>query len=159
MIVLDSSALTALAAGHPRLHRIVDAALHSPFQHLLVPVLCLAEAEIKDGGAAHALLALPALEFEPLDASTAVVVATMVRDGYGGQDLAHAIAASLPTPVRPQQHLILTARPDLYPPGVTAVDIDDPRLEQWTPLQPRHPGGRGVTDRLDPGRRTARPAR
>ncbi|MER6400852.1 hypothetical protein ABT263_33155 [Kitasatospora sp. NPDC001603] len=129
MIILDASALAALAAGHPRLHRIVDSALHRPFQHLLVPVLCLVEAEVKDEGAAHAVLALPSLEFEPLDASTAVVVATMVRDGYGGQDLAHAIAASLPTPARPQQHLILTARADLYPPGIVTVDIDDPRLE------------------------------
>ncbi|AUG75679.1 hypothetical protein CFP65_0730 [Kitasatospora sp. MMS16-BH015] len=129
MIILDSSALRALAEGHPRLHRIVDSALHSPFRHLLVPVLCLVEAEIKDEGAANAILALPALEFEPLDASTAVVVATMVRDGYGGRDLAHAIAASLPTPVRPQHHLILTADPELYPPGVVTVSIDDPRLE------------------------------
>ncbi|MER8188398.1 hypothetical protein [Kitasatospora sp. NPDC094015] len=129
MIILDSSALSALAAGHARLHRIVDSALHSPFRHLLVPVLCLVEAEIKDEGAAHAVLALPALEFEALDASTAVVVATMVRDGYGGQGVAHAIAASLPTPARPQQHLILTARSELYPPGIVTVDIDDPRLE------------------------------
>ncbi|WP_405009620.1 hypothetical protein [Kitasatospora sp. NBC_01539] len=129
MIILDSSALAALAAGHSRLHRIVDSALRSPFRHLLVPVLCLVEAEIKDEGAAQAVLALPALEFEPLDASTAVMVATMVRDGYGGQDLAHAITTSLPTPVRPLQHLILTARAELYPPGVATVDIDDPRLE------------------------------
>ncbi|MGW2540300.1 hypothetical protein ACWC5I_05340 [Kitasatospora sp. NPDC001574] len=129
MIILDSSALSALATGHERLHRIVDSALQSPFQHLLVPVLCVVEAEVKDEGTAHAILALPAVEFEPLDAATAVVVATMVRDGYGGQDLAHAIAVSLPTPVRPQQHLILTARPDLYPPGIVTVGIDDPRLE------------------------------
>ncbi|MFI5645405.1 hypothetical protein [Kitasatospora sp. NPDC051705] len=129
MIILDSSALSALAAGHPRLDRIVDSAMQSPFQHLLVPVLCLVEAEIKDEGAAQAVLALPSLEFEPLDATTAMVVAAMVRDGYGGQDVAHAIATSLPTPVRPQQHLILTADPGLYPPGIVAVDIDDPRLE------------------------------
>ncbi|GAA4839915.1 hypothetical protein [Kitasatospora terrestris] len=129
MIILDSSALAALAAGHERLHRIVDAALHSPFQHLLVPVLCMVEAEIKDEGAANAVLALPSLEFEALDASTAVLVATMVRDGYGGPDLAHAIAASLPTPARPMQHLVLTARQELYPPGIVTVDIDDPRLE------------------------------
>ncbi|MFF4381225.1 hypothetical protein [Kitasatospora sp. NPDC001547] len=129
MIILDSSALSALAAGHPRLHRIVDSALQSPFQHLLVPVLCLIEAEVKDEGAAHAVLALPSLEFEPLDASTAVVVARMVGDGYGGQGVAHAIAVSLPTPARPQQHLILTADPELYPPGIVTVGIDDPRLE------------------------------
>ncbi|MFE1319003.1 hypothetical protein [Kitasatospora phosalacinea] len=128
MIVLDSSALTALAAGHERLHRIVDSALHSPFQHLLVPVLCLMEAETRAGGATHALLALPSLEFEALDASTAVVVASMVRDGYGSPDLAHAIATSLPTPARPAQHLILTAHQELYPPAVVTVDIDDPRL-------------------------------
>ncbi|MER7674670.1 hypothetical protein ABTY61_40290 [Kitasatospora sp. NPDC096128] len=86
------------------------------------------EAEVKDEGGAHAVLALLCLEFEPLDAGTAVVVA-MVRDGHGGQDVAHAIAACLPTPVRPQQHLILTARPEPYPPGIVTVDIDDPRLE------------------------------
>ncbi|MFE9427710.1 hypothetical protein ACFYNO_32625 [Kitasatospora sp. NPDC006697] len=129
MIILDSSALAALAEGHPRLHRVVDAALRSPFQHLLVPVLCLVEAEIKDEGVANAVLALPSLEFEPLDASTAVLVASMVRDGYGGQDVAHTIATSLPTPLRPAQHLILTARQELYPPGVATVSIDDPRLE------------------------------
>lgn len=128
MIILDSSALAALADGHERLHRLVDSALQSPFQHLLVPVLCLVEAEVKDEGTANAILALPSLEFEPLDASTAVMVATMVRDGFGGQDLAHVIATSLPTPVRPLQHLILTTRPELYPPGIATVDIDDPRL-------------------------------
>jgi hypothetical protein len=52
----------------------------------------------------------------------------MVRDGYGGPDTAHAIAVSLPTPLRPLQHLILTGRQDLYPPGISTVDINDPRL-------------------------------
>ncbi|MFD8082483.1 hypothetical protein ACFV4F_12400 [Kitasatospora sp. NPDC059722] len=56
-------------------------------------------------------------------------MATMVRDGYGGPDVAHAISTSLPTPVRPLQHLILTACPELYPPGISTVDIDDPRPE------------------------------
>ncbi|MFI1524613.1 hypothetical protein [Kitasatospora cineracea] len=129
MIVLDTSAVTALVAGHERLHRIVDSALHSPFQHLLVPVLCLVEAGVKDEGTAQAVLALPSLEFEPLDTGAAVLVAAMVRDGYGGPDLAHAIAVSLPTAERPMQHLILTARPELYPPGIVTVGIDDPRLE------------------------------
>ncbi|MFI8459522.1 hypothetical protein [Kitasatospora sp. NPDC085464] len=104
--------------------------MKSPFQHLLVPVLCLVEAEIKDESAAQAVPALPSLVFKALAATTAMVVAAMVRDGFGGQGSAHAIAASLPTPVRPQPHLILTADPELYPPGiVVAVDIDDPRLE------------------------------
>ncbi|MEZ0088866.1 hypothetical protein [Streptacidiphilus sp. EB129] len=129
MILLDASALTALAAGHPRLHRIVDNALHSPFQHLLVPVLCLVEAEIKDEGAARAVLALQAIEVQPLDAVSGVTVAGMVRDGYGSPDVCHAIAASLPTPLQPTQHLILTARQQDYPPGIVTVDIDDPRLD------------------------------
>jgi hypothetical protein len=129
LIILDTSALAALAAGHARLHRIVDAAMHSPFQHLLVPTLCLVEAEIKDEGTARAILALHPIEFEPLDATTSVIVASMVRDGYGGPDIAHAIATCLPTPLRPAQHLILTANQHLYPPGIASVDIDDPRLE------------------------------
>ncbi|MEE1786246.1 hypothetical protein PUR71_25580 [Streptomyces sp. SP17BM10] len=42
---------------------------------------------------------------------------------------AHAIATCLPTPVRPLQHLILTARHELHPSGISTVDIDDRRLE------------------------------
>ncbi|MFE2350370.1 hypothetical protein ACFVT9_23290 [Kitasatospora cineracea] len=35
------------------------------------------------------------------------------------------------------QHLILTARPELYPPGIVTVGIDDPRLEPWAALAQR----------------------
>ncbi|MEU5388674.1 hypothetical protein [Kitasatospora cineracea] len=51
--------------------------------------------------------------------------------------MAHAIAVSLPTAERPMQHLILTARPELYPPGIVTVGIDDPRLEPWAALAQR----------------------
>lgn len=42
----------------------------------------------------------------------------------------HAIAASLPTPLRPTQLLILTDRQEDYPPGIVTVGIDDPRLDR-----------------------------
>ncbi|MCC9310791.1 hypothetical protein LN042_27605 [Kitasatospora sp. RB6PN24] len=56
-------------------------------------------------------------------------MAGLVSDGHGGPDIAQAIATCLPTPLRPTQHLVLTADQELYPPGIATVDIDDPRLE------------------------------
>jgi len=128
VIILDASALSALAAGQPWLHRLVDNALHSPFQHLLVPALCLLDAEIASAGTAERILATPAVEVEPLNAADAAAIGAMARDGYGTLGTCHAITASLPTPTRPGQHLILTAQPKDYPPGIITVDIDDPRL-------------------------------
>ncbi|MFJ6380964.1 hypothetical protein ACIQI7_13330 [Kitasatospora sp. NPDC092039] len=65
----------------------------------------------------------------PIGRAFRAAPSTRVRDGYGDQGVAHAIVVSLPTPVRPQQHLILTADPEPYPPGIVTVGIDDPRLE------------------------------
>ncbi|MDH6122873.1 hypothetical protein ABH930_007267 [Kitasatospora sp. GAS204A] len=126
MIVLDSGAVRALSKGHRGLQLLVDKANASPFTHLVVPVLCLLAAE--DEGAGLHVLSLPAVEVEPLDSMAAVTVATIVRDGIGSQDTAHALYAALPTGSRGAMHLILTAREDDYPPGTVTVDINDDRL-------------------------------
>ncbi len=57
-----------------------------------------------------------------------MAVATVVRDGYRTKVRWTPSRRVRRPPVRPQQHLILTARPELYPPGIVAVGIDDPRL-------------------------------
>ena len=129
MIILDTSAVTAFATGHRKLHRLISNAAASPFEHLLVPALCLMAAEITDEGAAGRILGLPVVEIEPLDAAQAATVGTMIRDGYGSPETCHAIAASLPTPLRPTQLLILTDRQEEYPPGIITVSINDPRLD------------------------------
>ncbi|WJV46393.1 hypothetical protein [Streptomyces flavofungini] len=129
MIILDTSATLALARGHGKLSRVADNAAASPFRHLLVPALCLLQAEIEDAGSAMSVLALPGVEVEPLDTVSSVTVATMVRDGMGGPDTCHALYLSLPSPQRPETDIILTGREDTYPPGAVTVDIDDKRLD------------------------------
>ncbi|MFD9488929.1 hypothetical protein [Streptomyces sp. NPDC059991] len=129
MIILDTSAVLALAHGHRKLARVADNADASPFRHLLVPALCLTQAEINDVGAGLHALAIPGVDIEPLDTVASVAVATMVRDGLGGPDTCHALYLSLPSPQRPQTGLILTGREDDYPRGTVTVDIDDERLD------------------------------
>ncbi|MBT2398120.1 hypothetical protein J7E96_12015 [Streptomyces sp. ISL-96] len=129
MIILDTSSVLAIARGHRKLLRVADNAAASPFRHLLVPALCLMQAEITDAGSGMSALALPGIDIEPLDTVSSVAVATMVRDGLGGPDVCHALYASLPSPQRPQTDLILTDREDDYPPGTVTVDIDDDRLD------------------------------
>ncbi|MEV8094378.1 hypothetical protein [Kitasatospora sp. NPDC085879] len=128
MIILDTSAIMALAAGHRTLVRLADNAAASPFRHLSVPALCLLAAEAASPGAGTFALALPAVEVEPLDSAAAVTVATMVRDGVGAQDVSHALYCALPTGSRGTMHMILTDQEHHYPPGTITVHIDDPRL-------------------------------
>lgn len=129
MIILDTSAVLALARGHRKLARVAHNAAASPFHHLLVPALCLMQAEIDDASSGLTTLALPEIEIEPLDTVASVAVAAMVRDGLGGPDTCHALYLSLPSPQRPQTDLILTGREGDYPPGTVTVDIDDERLD------------------------------
>lgn len=129
MTVLDTSATLALAQGHRKLARVADNAAASPFRHLLIPALCLLQAEIEDAGSAMRVLALPGVDVEQLDTIASVTVATMVRDGMSGPDSCHALYLSLPSPQRPETDIILTGREDDYPPGTVTVDIDDKRLD------------------------------
>ncbi|OKJ99694.1 hypothetical protein AMK26_27220 [Streptomyces sp. CB03234] len=129
MIILDTSAVVALARGHRTLQRVADNANASPFRHLQVPALCLLQAEVDDESAGDAALAFPGIDVIPLDTVASVTVARMVRGGLGGPDVCHALYAALPAPHRPTMDLILTGREDLYPPGTVTVDIDDERLE------------------------------
>jgi hypothetical protein len=129
VIVLDTSAVLALADGHRKLARVADNAAASPFRHLLVPSLCLMQAEIEAAGSSMNVLALPGIDVEPLDAVSSVAVATMVRDGLGGPDTCHALYLSIPSPQRPETDIVLTGREGDYPPGTVTVGIDDKRLD------------------------------
>ncbi|MEU4351205.1 hypothetical protein [Streptomyces sp. NPDC023838] len=129
MIILDTSAVLALARGHRKLERVAENAAASSFRHLLIPALCLMQAEIDDAGSGMNALALPGIDIDPLDTVGSVAVAAMVRDGLGGPDVCHALYTALPSPQRPQTDLILTGREDDYPPGTVTVAIDDERLD------------------------------
>ncbi|WP_251074939.1 hypothetical protein [Streptomyces sp. ISL-12] len=58
----------------------------------------------------------------------AVTVGGMIRDGWGGADLCHALYVATPHLESGGMSIILTAQEDAYPPGFLAVDIDSPGM-------------------------------
>ncbi|MEU9284215.1 hypothetical protein AB0D57_05670 [Streptomyces sp. NPDC048275] len=128
MIILDTSAATALTQGHVSLHRLVDNVAHTPGDWLHIPALCLMRAEEADEGAASKLLALPGILVDPLGQTAATAVGGMVRDGWGGADTCHTIYVATPHRETGGMSIILTEREDDYPPGFLAVDIGSPGM-------------------------------
>ncbi|MFI6282705.1 hypothetical protein [Streptomyces sp. NPDC050988] len=128
MIILDTSAATALTQGHVALHRLADNVAHTPGDWLHVPALCLMSTEVGDEGAASRLLALPGIQIDPLGQAAAATVGAMVRDGWGGPDACHAIYVATPHLETGGMSIILTGREDDYPPGFLTVDIDSPGM-------------------------------
>ena len=128
MIILDTSAATALTQGHNALHRLVDNVAHTPGDWLHVPALCLMRAEEGDEGAASKLLALQGVMVDPLGQTAAAAVGAMVRDGWGGADACHTIYVATPHLETGGMSIILTGREDDYPPGFLTVDIDSPGM-------------------------------
>ena len=128
MIILDTSAVAALAGGHKTLSLLAGNMARTPGEQLRIPALCLAQAEADDEGAARRVLAFSSVTVDPLDMVAAVSVGTMIRDGYGGPDTCHALYCALPRPEFTGMSILLTGREDAYPPGVVTVDIDSPGM-------------------------------
>ncbi|CAL9527746.1 hypothetical protein SUDANB145_03960 [Streptomyces sp. enrichment culture] len=128
MIILDTGAALALAHGHEALHRLADNVARTPGDWLHVPALCLMKAEESDAEVGSALLALPGLQVDPLGQVAAVTVGGMIRDGWGGADLCHALYVATPHLESGGMSIILTAQEDAYPPGFLAVGIDSPGM-------------------------------
>ncbi|WP_320785033.1 hypothetical protein [Streptomyces sp. CRN 30] len=132
MIILDTGAALALAHGHEALHRLADKVAHTPGDGVHVPALCLLKAEESDEKAGSALLALPGLQVDALGQVAAVAVGGMVRDGWGGADVCHALYVATPHLESGGMSIILTDREDAYPPGFLAVDINSPAMLGYT---------------------------
>ncbi|MGW0712463.1 hypothetical protein ACWD4G_42115 [Streptomyces sp. NPDC002643] len=128
MIILDTGAALALARGHQALHRLMDNVAHTPGDWLRIPSLCLMGAEEKDQGVGQALLSLPGVHIDPLGQTAAVTVGGMVRDGWGGADICHALYVATPHLETGGMSIILTPDENAYPPGVLAIDIDSPGM-------------------------------
>lgn len=128
MIILDTSAVTALARGHKTLSLLAGNMALTPGEQLRIPALCLAQAEADDEGAARRVLAFSSVTVEPLDMVAAVSVGSMIRDGYGGPDTCHALYCALPRPEFTGMSILLTGHENAYPPGVVTVDIDSPGM-------------------------------
>ncbi|MEV5198419.1 hypothetical protein [Streptomyces sp. NPDC053720] len=128
MIILDTSAVAALAQGHRALHLLADNVAHTPGDRLRIPALCLMQGEAASAGLARDVLALPGVLVDPLDQTAAATVGTMVRDGWGGPDVCHALYVATPHQESGGMSIILTGREDDYPPGILTVDIDSPGM-------------------------------
>ncbi|MFE9558761.1 hypothetical protein ACFYOD_35530 [Streptomyces sp. NPDC006703] len=128
MIILDTSAVKALATGHKALGLLAGNMARTPGDRLTIPALCLMQAEADDEHLSRHILALSAVTIDPLDTIASVSVGTMIRDGYGGPDTCHALYCALPRAAFTGMSILLTGHEDAYPPGVVTVDIDSPGM-------------------------------
>ncbi|MER5309866.1 hypothetical protein ABT034_19020 [Streptomyces sp. NPDC002773] len=128
MIILDTSAVRALAEGHKALIELAANMAKTPGDRMRVPALCLAEAEATSEGAGRAALTFSAVDVDNLDTVAAMTVGTLVRDGFGGLDTCHALYCASPRPQFTGMSILLTAHEDRYPPGIVTVDIDAPGI-------------------------------
>ncbi|MFF4908385.1 hypothetical protein ACFY2T_26370 [Streptomyces sp. NPDC001260] len=127
MIILDTSAVAALATGHKALTALA-VNMSGSGDTLIVPALCLVRAEAADAGAAHRVLGYPCTVVDPVGQIDAPVIGTMVRDGYGGPDTCHALYAALRRTDTAGMPILLTDDEDRFPPGTLAIGIDSPGM-------------------------------
>ncbi|MEU9489442.1 hypothetical protein AB0D83_38415 [Streptomyces decoyicus] len=128
MIILDTSAVRALAGGHKTLNLLAGNMAKTPGERLSIPALCLTQAEADEENLSQRVLAFSSVAVDSLDTMAAVSVGTMIRDGYGGPDTCHALYCALPRPEFTGMSILLTGNKDAYPPGVVTVDIDSPGM-------------------------------
>ncbi|MFD8740092.1 hypothetical protein ACFV06_34985 [Streptomyces sp. NPDC059618] len=128
MIILDTSAVRALADGHKALNLLAGNMAHSPHEQLRIPALCLMQAEADEEHLHRRVLAFSSVLVDPLDTLAATTVGTMIRDGYGGPDTCHALYCALPRAEFTGMSILLTEHEDRYPPGVVTVDINSPGM-------------------------------
>ncbi|MEU4172928.1 hypothetical protein AB0F46_39400 [Streptomyces sp. NPDC026665] len=128
MIVLDTSAVRALADGRKALNLLAGNMAHSPDEQLRIPALCLMQAEADEEHLHRRVLAFSSVLVDPLDTPAATTVGTMIRDGYGGPDTCHALYCALPRAEFTGMSILLTEYEDHYPPGVVTVDINSPGM-------------------------------
>ncbi len=121
-VVLDHTALAALAAGNRFLSYVYDTTHQSPQRRILVPTTCLAQAERDRPGSADYFASLEALTFLHLD-------------------LAAASAVGRTTLPWPHAHAAHAASPDVdWPQGLPLLTDDTTTYQglgiRTFPLQP-----------------------
>ncbi|MEU1780057.1 MULTISPECIES: hypothetical protein [Streptomyces] len=128
MIILDTSAVRAVFRGHKTLNMLAGNMARTPGDRLIIPALCLMQAEADEENASRQALSYSSVVVDPLDTVASVTVGTMIRDGYGGPDTCHALYCALPRAEFTGMSILLTGQEDTYPPGVVTVDIDSPGM-------------------------------
>jgi hypothetical protein len=128
VIILDTGATRALAAGHKTLNLLAGNMARTPGDLLRIPALCLMQVESEDAEAGRRVLAFSSVVVDDLNTIASVTVGTMIRDGFGGADTCHALYCALPRAEFTGMSILLTTREEAYPPGVVTVDIDAPGM-------------------------------
>ncbi|MFE9687768.1 hypothetical protein [Streptomyces sp. NPDC006285] len=128
MIILDTSAVKALAGGHKALNLLAGNMAQSPGDLLRIPALCLMQAEADEEHLHRRVLSFSSVIVDVLDTVASTTVGTMIRDGYGGADTCHALYCALPRAEFTGMSILLTEHEDHYPPGVVTVGIDTPGM-------------------------------
>lgn len=123
--LLDDSSLLALGKGYPALSGfIVDAAAGRAV--LSVPALCLCAAESQRPGIAEHIGMLP-IDIEPLELSTVIPAGKLIGDGVDWQ-IAHAVAAAMPSAAHPDGRIVLSVNTARY--QRTSIEPIDPGLAE-----------------------------
>jgi hypothetical protein len=130
VILLDTGAIRAFWNSHLTVSRLIDDANRTSGHSLIVPTLCLLEAEQQIPGAGITLTAQPGVMPQPLATPTALAAAQIL---HRYRDLTQGMAVAIATATAPVErgepaHFILTDHPDAYPSGIVAVSIDHPGL-------------------------------
>ncbi|MET7389827.1 hypothetical protein ACFYPT_36020 [Streptomyces sp. NPDC005529] len=128
MIILDTSAVRALATGHKALNLPAGKTANTPADQLLIPALCLLQTEAADEHLHRRVPAFSAVAVDHLDTMAAVTVGTMMRDGHDGADTCHALYCALPRAECTGMSIRLTENEDRYPPGVVTADVNSPGM-------------------------------
>ncbi|MFJ9041094.1 hypothetical protein ACIRF8_31560 [Streptomyces sp. NPDC102406] len=85
MIILDTCAVKALAAGHKALNLLAGDMAHTPGDLLGIPALCLMHVAVAADAERlqRRVLAFSSVVVDPPCTMASATVGTMIRDGYG----------------------------------------------------------------------------
>ncbi|OEV02997.1 hypothetical protein [Streptomyces oceani] len=118
--VLDDTTLLALGNGNSRASALIVRGHRKVNIHLMVPTLCLLEADRQREGVCVHIGALEMLDTVDLDFPATLAVSALVRKGVR-LGIAHARVAAAPAPDLPEGAKVATIAPELYADTETAV--------------------------------------
>jgi hypothetical protein len=112
-MVLDDPTLLALGYGNHATSSLIVRGHRNPELRLLVPTLCVMEADRKREGVGVHIGSLEMLHTVDLGFDGALVVAALSRKGLA-LGIAHAVHTAQPAPERPDGAVIATVAPENY---------------------------------------------
>ncbi|MFC9424539.1 hypothetical protein [Streptomyces sp. NPDC056987] len=123
-LILDDPTLLALGGGNRPASTLVMRGYRNPDVRLLVPTLCLLEADRKREGVGVHAGSLDALHTVDLDFPGSLQVAELARTGVP-IGIAHAAVTATPTADRPAGAIVATVAPENYEGlRVTVLDLN-----------------------------------